>query len=84
MWHTHAMANRRRRNTVGADEIANAIHRMADAMQPVAHSLGRWFHQWDLWRWRTSCVISQQSFLWKPPQTSCICRQVARQFCFPF
>ncbi|XP_027905716.1 uncharacterized protein LOC114165258 [Vigna unguiculata] len=29
------MANRRRRNTAGADEIANAIHRMVDAMQPV-------------------------------------------------
>ena len=30
------MANMRRRNTAGADEIANAIHRMVDAMQPVA------------------------------------------------
>jgi len=36
MWRAHAMANRRRRNTVGADEIANAIHRMVDSMQPVA------------------------------------------------
>jgi len=36
MWRAQAMANRRRRNTAGADEIANAIHRMVDAMQPVA------------------------------------------------
>jgi len=36
MWHARAMANRRRRNNVGADEIANAIHRMVDAIQPIA------------------------------------------------
>ncbi|XP_027931952.1 uncharacterized protein LOC114187782 [Vigna unguiculata] len=30
------MANRRRRNTAGVDEIAQAIHRMVDAMQPIA------------------------------------------------
>jgi len=36
MWRAQAMANRRRRNTAGADEITNAIHRMVDAMQPVA------------------------------------------------
>jgi len=30
------MANRRRRNTAGADDIAHAIHRMVDAMQPIA------------------------------------------------
>ena len=30
------MANRRCRNTAGVEEIANAIHRMVDAMQPVA------------------------------------------------
>jgi len=30
------MANRRRRNETGADEIAQAIHRMVDAMQPMA------------------------------------------------
>jgi len=36
MWRAQAMANRRRRNTVGADKIANAIHRMVDVMQPVA------------------------------------------------
>jgi len=36
MWRAQAMANWRRRNTVGADEIANAIHRMVDAMQHVA------------------------------------------------
>jgi len=30
------MANRRRRNNAGADEIAQAIHRMVDAMQPIA------------------------------------------------
>ena len=36
MWRAQAMANWRRRNTVGADEIANVIHRMVDAMQPVA------------------------------------------------
>jgi len=29
------MENRRRRNNVGADEIAQAIHRMVDAMQPI-------------------------------------------------
>jgi len=36
MWCIQAMVNRRRRNEVGADEIAQAIHRMVDAMQPVA------------------------------------------------
>jgi len=36
MWRAQAMANRRRRNTAGADEIAQAIHRMVDAMQPIA------------------------------------------------
>jgi len=36
MWRIQAMANRRRRNDVGADEIAQAIHRMVDAMQPMA------------------------------------------------
>jgi len=30
------MANRRRRNAAGVDEIANAIHRMVDVMQPIA------------------------------------------------
>ncbi|XP_027927702.1 uncharacterized protein LOC114184591 [Vigna unguiculata] len=30
------MANRRRWNTAGADDIAQAIHRMVDAMQPIA------------------------------------------------
>jgi len=30
------MANRWRRNTVGADDIAQAIHHMMDAMQPIA------------------------------------------------
>jgi len=30
------MANRRRRNTTGADDIAQAIHRLVDAMQPIA------------------------------------------------
>jgi len=35
MWHAQTMANRRRRNNVGADEIAHAIHRMVDAMQPI-------------------------------------------------
>jgi len=30
------MANRRRRNNVGANEIAQAIHRMVDTMQPIA------------------------------------------------
>jgi len=33
------MANRRRRNNAGAYEIANAIRRMVDAMQPVAAQL---------------------------------------------
>jgi len=36
MWRAQAMANRRRRNTAGADEIAQAIHRMVDAMHPIA------------------------------------------------
>jgi len=36
IWPIQAMANRRRRNDAGADEIAQAIHRMVDAMQPVA------------------------------------------------
>jgi len=36
MWRARAMANRRRRNTTGADNIAQAIHRMVDAMQPIA------------------------------------------------
>jgi len=36
MWRAQAMANRRRRNNAGADEIVNAIHRMVDVMQPVA------------------------------------------------
>ena len=36
MWRARAMANRRRRNTAGADDIAQAIHRMVDAMQPIA------------------------------------------------
>jgi len=36
MWHAQTMANRRCINTVGADEIAKAIHRMVDVMQLVA------------------------------------------------
>jgi len=32
MWRIQAMTNRRRRNNAGADEIAQAIHRMVDAM----------------------------------------------------
>jgi len=36
MWRAQAMANRTRRNTAGADEIAQAIHRMVDAMHPIA------------------------------------------------
>jgi len=36
MWRIQAMANRRRRNDSGANEIAQAIHRMVDAMQLVA------------------------------------------------
>jgi len=36
MWRAQAMANRRRRNTAGADDIAQAIHRMMDAMQLIA------------------------------------------------
>ncbi|XP_027905956.1 uncharacterized protein LOC114165566 [Vigna unguiculata] len=35
-WHLTVMANRRRRNDVGIDEIAHAIHKMVDEMQPVA------------------------------------------------
>ena len=30
------MANRRRRNNTGANDKAQAIHRMVDAMQPIA------------------------------------------------
>jgi len=36
MWRAQAMANRRRRNNAGADEIAQAKHQMVDAMQPIA------------------------------------------------
>ena len=36
MWHAQALANRRRRDNTGADEIAHVIHRMVDAMQPNA------------------------------------------------
>ena len=36
VWRAQAMANRRRRNNAGADEITQAIHRMVDAMQPIA------------------------------------------------
>jgi len=36
MWRIHAMANMRRRNKAGVDEIAQAINWMVDAMQPVA------------------------------------------------
>ena len=36
MWRIQAMANRRRTGDAGADEIAQAIHMMVDAMQPVA------------------------------------------------
>jgi len=32
MWRAQAMTNMRRRNNVGADEIAHAIHKMVDAM----------------------------------------------------
>jgi len=32
MWRIQAMVNRRRRNDAGADEIAQAIHMMVDAM----------------------------------------------------
>jgi len=30
------MGKRRRRNNLGADDIAQAIHRMVDVMQPIA------------------------------------------------
>jgi len=36
MWLAQPMANRWRRNNVGVDDIAQAIHRMVDAMQPIA------------------------------------------------
>jgi len=36
MWRSQALANRRRRDNTGADEIAHAIHRMVDAIQPSA------------------------------------------------
>jgi len=36
MWRAQALANRRMRNNVGADEIAQAIHQMVDIMQPIA------------------------------------------------
>jgi len=42
MWRIQAMtAHRRRRNTNGADEIAEAIHRMVDAMQNPIPALPR-------------------------------------------
>jgi len=34
MWCIQAMAANRRRKSSGADDIAEAIHRMVDAMQP--------------------------------------------------
>ena len=36
MWHAQALTNRRRRDNTGTDEIAHAIRRMVDAMQPNA------------------------------------------------
>ena len=36
MWRAQALAIRRRRDNTGADEIAHAIHRMVNAMQPNA------------------------------------------------
>jgi len=36
MWPAQALANKRRRDNTGADEIAHAIHRMVDVMQPNA------------------------------------------------
>jgi len=36
MSRAQAMANKRRRNNARADEIAHAIHRMVDVMQPIA------------------------------------------------
>ena len=36
MWGAQALANKRRWDNTGADEIAHAIHRMVDAMQPNA------------------------------------------------
>jgi len=37
MWHIQAMAANRKRMSSGADDIAEAIHQMMDAMQtPVA------------------------------------------------
>ena len=36
IWRAQAMANRRRRNNAGVDEIVQAIHQMVDAMQPIA------------------------------------------------
>jgi len=35
MWRAQGMTNRRRRNAARADDIAQAIHRMVDAMQPI-------------------------------------------------
>jgi len=39
MWRAQAMANRRHRNNDGANENANAIHRMVDATQPIVAQL---------------------------------------------
>jgi len=36
MWRAQALANKRRRDNTGADEIGHAIHWMVDAMQPNA------------------------------------------------
>ena len=35
MWRAQAVGNRRRRNNTGTDDIAQVIHRMVDAMQPI-------------------------------------------------
>ena len=39
MWRAQTMANRRRRNTTRVDDIAQAIHRMVNMMQPIAAPL---------------------------------------------
>jgi len=35
MWRIQAMAHKRHKNNNGADEIAQAIHHLVDAMQPI-------------------------------------------------
>jgi len=67
MWRAQAMVNMRRRNTAGADEIANTIHRMVDAMQPVATPPRAMIPHVRPVTMEDLCVISRRNSLGKPP-----------------